>query len=130
MSDIVEFRKKQVPTGEELKKMYMDSVDPVKLLELKKKAGEMLDELALEIKDNISKKKPPIAAKSSIKSSAGIIAPNNEIADLFKDFTFTLLCEELASERGLKIDFQANAVGIDQKAQQPIIDLMMICTFK
>lgn len=114
MSNVEEVNK--VPTGEELRKMYMESVDPGKVLEVKTNARKMLNELALEIKDNILKKRAPIATKTS--------------ADLFKDFTFTLICEEVASELGLKIYFRDKAIGIDVKTRQPIIATVMYCTFK
>lgn len=116
--------------GEYLRKKFMDKMDPDKLLTYKKKATEILDELVEKLNENIEADKPPIAQKDSMQSSTGIIAPNNELEELFSDFTFSTILGDLAEERDLKIDIQARPVGVNTQTKQPVIGVVLVCTFK
>ena len=116
--------------GKYLRKKFMDKMDPDKLLTYKKKATEILDELVEKLNENIEADKPPIAQKDSMQSSTGIIAPNNELEELFSDFTFSTILGDLAEERGLKIDIQARPVGVNTQTKQPVIGVVLVCTFK
>lgn len=116
--------------GKYLRKKFMDKMDPDKLLTYKKKATEILDELVEKLNENIETGKPPIAQKDSIQSSTGIIAPNNELEELFSDFTFSTILGDLAEERDLKIDIQARPVGVNTQTKQPVIGVVLVCTFK
>lgn len=116
--------------GKYLRKKFMDKMDPDKLLTYKKKATEILDELVEKLNENIEADKPPIAQKDSMQSSTGIIAPNNELEELFSDFTFSTILGDLAEERDLKIDIQARPVGVNTQTKQPVIGVVLVCTFK
>ena len=116
--------------GKYLRKKFMDKMDPDKLLTYKKKATEILDELVEKLNENIEADKPPIAQKDSMQSSTGIIAPNNELEELFSDFTFSTILGDLAEERDLKIDIQARPVGVNTQTKQPVIVVVLVCTFK
>ena len=116
--------------GKYLRKKFMDKMDPDKLLTYKKKATEILDELVEKLNENIEADKPPIAQKDSMQSSTGIIAPNNELEELFSDFTFSTILGDLAEERDLKIDIQARPVGVNTHTKQPVIGVVLVCTFK
>lgn len=116
--------------GKYLRKKFMDNMDPDKLLTYKKKASEILDELVEKLNENIEADKPPIAQKDSMQSSTGIIAPNNELEELFSDFTFSTILGDLAEERDLKIDIQARPVGVNTQTKQPVIGVVLVCTFK
>lgn len=116
--------------GKYLRKKFMDKIDPDKLLSYKKKAAEILDELVEQINENIDKDKPPMAQKDTMQSSSGIIAPNNDLEELFSDFTFSTILGDMAEERDLKIDIQARPVGINTQTKQPVIGVVLVCTFK
>lgn len=116
--------------GKYLRKKFMDKMDLDKLLTYKKKATEILDELVEKLNENIEADKPPIAQKDSMQSSTGIIAPNNELEELFSDFTFSTILGDLAEERDLKIDIQARPVGVNTQTKQPVIGVVLVCTFK
>lgn len=116
--------------GKYLRKKFMDKIDPDKLLSYKKKAAEILDELVEQMNENIDKDKPPMAQKDTMQSSSGIIAPNNDLEELFSDFTFSTILGDMAEERDLKIDIQARPVGINAQTKQPVIGVVLVCTFK
>ena len=115
--------------GQKLREAFMESIDATTLLDYKKKASDILDELVKQCEQNISKGKPPIATKDTVQSTTGIIAPNKELEDLFQDFKFATIMGDMAKERDLKIDFQARPMGIDQKTHQPVMGLVLVCTF-
>lgn len=116
--------------GEYLRDKFIKNIDNDTFLYYKKKANEILDNLVNIINSNIDSGKPPIAQKDTIQSSAGIIAPNKELEDLFNDFKFSTILGDIAKERDLKIDFQARPIGIDKKNNQPVLGIVLICTFK
>lgn len=116
--------------GKYLREKFMKKEDPDKILEYKKKATEILDELVKKLDENIDSGKPPIAQKDTMQSSSGIIAPNNELEDLFNDFSFSTILSDMAEERDLKIDIQARPVGINAQTKQPVIGVVLVCTFK
>lgn len=117
-------------TGEELKEQYLLAQDPSKLSEYHTEIEKMLNEMSLEIKDNISKGKPPIATRDTSRSGSGILVNNNKLESMIKDYLFTMLLNEEADKRGLKVDIQAAPIGIDAKTNQPVLSLVIACTFK
>lgn len=117
-------------TGEELKEQYLLAQDPSKLSEYHTEIEKMLNEMSLEIKDNISKGKPPIATRDTSRSGSGILVNNNKLESMIRDYLFTMLLNEEADKRGLKVDIQAAPIGIDAKTNQPVLSLVIACTFK
>lgn len=116
--------------GKYLRDLYMESQDNHKLDKYRKKAQEMLDELKIEIEENIKKGKPPIGEKNTSQTKSGIIAQNTETEDLFQDYLFTTILADVAEEQDLKIDMQMRPMGIDSKTRQPVMAIVLICTFR
>lgn len=129
MSNVLDFSNLKT-VGERLRSEFYASISPDDLLSYKKKASDILDELAEEVKSNIRANKPPIAQKDTMKSNSGIFAPNKELEDLFNDYKFSVIIGDLAKERHLKIDFQARPIGIDKNTRQPVLGVILICTFE
>lgn len=117
-------------TGKELRDQYLLAQDTSKLSEYNQEINKMLDEMTLEISNNISKGKAPIATRDTSKSGSGILVNNNKLESMLKDYLFTMLLSDEADKRGLKIDIQAAPVGIDANTKQPVISLVIACTFK
>ena len=117
-------------TGKQLKEKYLASQDPKKILEYNGEIKRMLDEMTEEIKANIEKGKPPIATRDTSKSGSGILVNNSKLENMIKDYLFTMLLNDEADRRDLKIDIQAAPIGIDAKTNQPVISLVIACTFK
>lgn len=116
--------------GEYLRRKYMSTIEPDVYLDYRKKASDILDQLVSQINANIDQGKPPIAQKDTMQSSSGLIAPNKELDALFADFKFSTILGDMAIERDLKIDFQARPIGIDKNTNQPVLGMVLICTFK
>ena len=120
----------ELTDGKYLRKEYMDTIDEDTYLNYKKKASDILDELVEQIHSNIKSGKPPIAQKDTMQSTTGIIAHNKDLEALFNDFKFSTILGDMAIERDLKIDFQGRPIGIDRKTNQPVLGMILICTFK
>ena len=120
-------------SGKELREQYLLAQNPSKLSDYHTEIEKMLNEMSLEIKDNIDKGKPPIAIRDTSKSGSGILVNNNKLENMIKDYLFTMLLSDEADKRGLKVDIQAAPIGIDvidAKTNQPVLSLVIACTFK
>lgn len=116
--------------GEKLKQRFLDSIDPDKKLDYKAKAKQYLEDAIKNIQDNIDNKKIPIYKVSSDEANSGIITKDNPTFELFQDFTFGIICREMADEMDLVVDITMEVTRIDTVTRQPIPSMVMIVTFK
>lgn len=117
-------------SGDILKEKYMEKQDLEKVKRYTEEANKLLDDFEKEIENLIEKGKPPVATRNTAQSTSGILVNNNELENMIKDFLFSLIMADEAYKRNLKVDLQAQPVGIDQKTRQPVIGLVIACTFK
>lgn len=117
-------------SGDILKEKYMEKQDLEKVKRYTEEANKLLDDFEKEIENLIEKGKPPVATRNTAQSTSGILVNNNELENMIKDFLFSLIMADEADKRNLKVDLQAQPVGIDQKTRQPVIGLVIACTFK
>lgn len=117
-------------SGHILKEKYMEKQDLEKVKRYTEEANKLLDDFEKEIENLIEKGKPPVATRNTAQSTSGILVNNNELESMIKDFLFSLIMADEADKRNLKVDLQAQPVGIDQKTRQPVIGLVIACTFK
>ena len=116
--------------GKELKKRYLNSLDPDKKLDYSAKAKQYLENAIRDIQDNIDKGKAPIAIISSGKTKSNIIVTDNSMAELFQDFAFNVICNDMANSMGLRIGFEGQAMADPSNPTQPIVNIVMTVTFK
>ena len=128
MTDSVETR--TIRSGDILKEKYMQKQDTKKIKKYTDEANKLLDDFVKEIESLIEKGKPPVATRNTAQSTSGILVNNNELENMIKDFLFSIIMADEADKRNLKVDLQAQPVGIDQKTRQPVIGLVIACTFK
>lgn len=117
-------------SGDILKEKYMEKQDQEKIKKYTDEANKLLDDFEKEIDNLIKKGKPPVATRNTAQSTSGILVNNNELENMIKDFLFSIIMADEANKRHLKVDLQAQPVGIDQKTRQPVIGLVIACTFK
>lgn len=121
----------RVPTvGEKLRNRYLDSLNPDKKLEYKAKAKQFLENAVKDIQDNIDNNKPPVSTISSGKTQSGIVTTDNSLVELFQDFAFNVICSDMADEMGLKITFEIQPRVNPADPSKPILDIIMMTTFK
>ena len=114
--------------GERLRDLYIENQDKEKVQDYTKKAQDFLNVAIDDIEKSIKKGDTPITAISSLESKAGIIAPNKQLENLFSSFLFNLIAKREAKKRGMEINFQPSMKQVAPD-QQPILELIMTCTF-
>lgn len=130
MADIVEFNNAKRSSGSTLKAKYLATQDKEKIDKYTKEATKLLDEFEKDLDSLIEKGKAPVATRNPSQSTSGILVNNSELESMFKDFLFNVILGEEADKRDLKIDFQATPIGMDTKTHQPVLGIVIACTFK
>ena len=130
MADIVEFNNAKRSSGSILKAKYLATQDKEKIYKYTKEATKLLDEFEKDLDSLIEKGKAPVATRNPSQSTGGILVNNSELESMLKDFLFTVILGEEADKRDLKIDFQATPIGMDAKTHQPVLGIVIACTFK
>lgn len=119
--------------GEKLKEKYLAKQkqdDPVKFAKYESEAKKLIDTAKKELEKLVDSGKNPIYVINSAKSSSGIVAPNRELESMMADFLFSVIFQDLAEVEGIKIDIQTQPIGLDKNTRQPIVGLILLCTFK
>lgn len=130
MADIVEFNNAKRSSGSTLKAKYLATQDKEKIYKYTKEATKLLDEFEKDLDNLIEKGKAPVATRNPSQSTGGILVNNSELESMLKDFLFNVILGEEADKRDLKIDFQATPIGMDAKTHQPVLGIVIACTFK
>ena len=121
-------------SGSILKAKYLSNQDEGKIKKYTEEAKRLLDAFEKDLDDLIEKGKPPVSTRNISQSNSGILVNNNELESMIKDFLFNVILSEEANKRDLKIDFQATPLGIcdsfDVKTHQPVLTILIACTFK
>lgn len=130
MADIVEFNNAKRSSGSTLKAKYLETQDKEKIDKYTKEATKLLDEFEKDLDSLIEKGKAPVATRNPSQSTSGILVNNSELESMLKDFLFNVILGEEADKRDLKIDFQATPIGMDAKTHQPVLGIVIACTFK
>lgn len=130
MADIVEFNNAKRSSGSTLKAKYLATQDKEKIDKYTKEATKLLDEFEKDLDILIEKGKAPVATRNPSQSTSGILVNNSELESMLKDFLFSVILGEEADKRDLKIDFQATPIGMDAKTHQPMLGIVIACTFK
>ena len=130
MADIVEFNNSKRSSGSTLKAKYLATQDKEKIDKYTKEATKLLDEFEKDLDSLIEKGKAPVATRNPSQSTSGILVNNSELESMLKDFLFNVILGEEADKRDLKIDFQATPIGMDAKTHQPVLGIVIACTFK
>lgn len=130
MADIVEFNNAKRSSGSTLKAKYLATQDKEKIDKYTKEATKLLDEFEKDLDSLIEKGKAPVATRNPSQSTGGILVNNSELESMLKDFLFNVILGEEADKRDLKIDFQATPIGMDTKTHQPVLGIVIACTFK
>lgn len=130
MADIVEFNNAKRSSGSTLKAKYLETQDKEKIDKYTKEATKLLDEFEKDLDSLIEKGKAPVATRNPSQSTGGILVNNSELESMLKDFLFNVILGEEADKRDLKIDFQATPIGMDAKTHQPVLGIVIACTFK
>lgn len=130
MADIVEFNNAKRSSGSTLKAKYLATQDKEKIDKYTKEATKLLDEFEKDLDNLIEKGKAPVATRNPSQSTGGILVNNSELESMLKDFLFNVILGEEADKRDLKIDFQATPIGMDAKRHQPVLGIVIACTFK
>ena len=130
MADIVEFNNAKRSSGSTLKAKYLATQDKEKIDKYTKEATKLLDEFEKDLDNLIEKGKAPVATRNPSQSTGGILVNNSELESMLKDFLFNVILGEEADRRDLKIDFQATPIGMDAKTHQPVLGIVIACTFK
>lgn len=130
MADIVEFDNAKRSSGSTLKAKYLATQDKEKIDKYTKEATKLLDEFEKDLDSLIEKGKAPVATRNPSQSTGGILVNNSELESMLKDFLFNVILGEEADKRDLKIDFQATPIGMDAKTHQPVLGIVIACTFK
>lgn len=130
MADIVEFNNAKRSSGSTLKAKYLATQDKEKIDKYTKEATKLLDEFEKDLDSLIEKGKAPVATRNPSQSTSGILVNNSELESMLKDFLFNVILGEEADKRDLKIDFQATPIGMDAKTHQPVLGIVIACTFK
>lgn len=130
MADIVEFNNAKRSSGSTLKAKYLATQDKEKIDKYTKEATKLLDEFEKDLDSLIEKGKAPVATRNPSQSTGGILVNNSELESMLKDFLFNVILGEEADKRDLKIDFQATPIGMDAKTHQPVLGIVIACTFK
>ena len=130
MADIVEFNNAKRSSGSTLKAKYLATQDKEKIDKYTKEATKLLDEFEKDLDSLIEKGKAPVATRNPSQSTSGILVNNSELESMLKDFLFNVILGEEADKRDLKIDFQATPIGMDAKTHQPMLGIVIACTFK
>lgn len=130
MADIVEFNNAKRSSGSTLKAKYLATQDKKKIDKYTKEATKLLDEFEKDLDSLIEKGKAPVATRNPSQSTGGILVNNSELESMLKDFLFNVILGEEADKRDLKIDFQATPIGMDAKTHQPVLGIVIACTFK
>lgn len=130
MADIVEFNNAKRSSGSTLKAKYLATQDKEKIYKYTKEATKLLDEFEKDLDSLIEKGKAPVATRNPSQSTGGILVNNSELESMLKDFLFNVILGEEADKRDLKIDFQATPIGMDAKTHQPVLGIVIACTFK
>lgn len=130
MADIVEFNNAKRSSGSTLKAKYLATQDKEKIDKYTKEATKLLDEFEKDLDSLIEKGKAPVATRNPSQSTSGILVNNSELESMLKDFLFNVILGEEADKRDLKIDFQATPIGMDTKTHQPVLGIVIACTFK
>lgn len=130
MADIVEFNNAKRSSGSTLKAKYLATQDKEKIDKYTKEATKLLDEFEKDLDNLIEKGKAPVATRNPSQSTGGILVNNSELESMLKDFLFNVILGEEADKRDLKIDFQATPIGMDAKTHQPVLGIVIACTFK
>lgn len=130
MADIVEFNNAKRSSGSTLKEKYLATQDKEKIDKYTKEATKLLDEFEKDLDNLIEKGKAPVATRNPSQSTGGILVNNSELESMLKDFLFNVILGEEADKRDLKIDFQATPIGMDAKTHQPVLGIVIACTFK
>lgn len=130
MADIVKFNNAKRSSGSTLKAKYLATQDKEKIDKYTKEATKLLDEFEKDLDNLIEKGKAPVATRNPSQSTGGILVNNSELESMLKDFLFNVILGEEADKRDLKIDFQATPIGMDAKTHQPVLGIVIACTFK
>lgn len=130
MADIVEFDNAKRSSGSTLKAKYLATQDKEKIDKYTTEATKLLDEFEKDLDSLIEKGKAPVATRNPSQSTGGILVNNSELETMLKDFLFNVILGEEADKRDLKIDFQATPIGVDAKTHQPMLGIVIACTFK
>ena len=130
MADIVEFNNAKRSSGSTLKAKYLATQDKEKIDKYTKEATKLLDEFEKDLDNLIEKGKAPVTTRNPSQSTGGILVNNSELESMLKDFLFNVILGEEADKRDLKIDFQATPIGMDAKTHQPVLGIVIACTFK
>lgn len=130
MADIVEFNNAKKSSGSTLKAKYLATQDKEKIDKYTKEATKLLDEFEKDLDSLIEKGKAPVATRNPSQSTSGILVNNSELESMLKDFLFNVILGEEADKRDLKVDFQATPIGMDAKTHQPVLGIVIACTFK
>ena len=130
MADIVEFNNAKRSSGSTLKAKYLATQDKEKIDKYTKEATKLLDEFEKDLDSLIEKGKATVATRNPSQSTSGILVNNSELESMLKDFLFNVILGEEADKRDLKIDFQATPIGMDAKTHQPVLGIVIACTFK
>lgn len=130
MADIVEFNNAKRSSGSTLKAKYLATQDKEKIDKYTKEATKLLDKFEKDLDSLIEKGKAPVATRNPSQSTSGILVNNSELESMLKDFLFNVILGEEADKRDLKIDFQATPIGMDAKTHQPVLGIVIACTFK
>lgn len=130
MADIVEFNNAKRSSGSTLKAKYLATQDKEKIDKYTKEATKLLDEFEKDLDSLIEKGKAPVATRNPSQSTSGILVNNSELESMLKDFLFNVILGEEADKRDLKVDFQATPIGMDAKTHQPMLGIVIACTFK
>lgn len=130
MADIVELDNAKRSSGSTLKAKYLATQDKEKIDKYTKEATKLLDEFEKDLDNLIEKGKAPVATRNPSQSTGGILVNNSELESMLKDFLFNVILGDEADKRDLKIDFQATPIGMDAKTHQPVLGIVIACTFK
>ena len=117
-------------SGSTLKAKYLSTQDEEKIKKYTEEANKLLDAFEKDLDDLIEKGKPPVSTRNISQSNSGILVNKNELKSMVKDFLFNVILNEEANKRDLKIDFQTAPLGIDMKTHQPVLTILIACTFK
>lgn len=130
MAEIVELKNMKSSSGSILKKKYLQTQNAEKIKKYTTEATKLLDGFEKDLENLIEKGKPPVATRNPSQSTGGILVNNSELESMLKDFLFNVILGEEADKRDLKIDFQATPIGMDAKTHQPVLGIVIACTFK
>ena len=113
--------------GSSLKNFWLYKVDKDEWEDSCAKARKLIDEFEAEIRKNIMAGKEPVAVKSSINTTFGVIQ-DTEFAQLVSKFSFRQALKDIAKSEKLEISIQQQAF-LNPETKQPVIGVEVACTF-